>query len=157
MLVGVVCIAAVAALGAAGFVLLRPSRSTESSPQPLRPAQPAQATRVADVAPPPPAPAVQPAARRPKSADDFKVDEIKLDKTQGSSLVYAVGTLTNDSEYQRFGVRIRLDLLNGDGGSVGSAQDYKEILEPHKTWQFRALVIGSKPVSARLGSVTEEP
>jgi hypothetical protein len=81
---------------------------------------------------------------------------VKLDKTKGSSLVYAVGAITNDSEYQRFGVRVKVDILNRNGGNAGSAQDYKDVIEPHKIWQFRALVIGGKAASAKVDGVTEE-
>jgi hypothetical protein len=103
--------------------------------------------------------AVQPVTNsppRPKSLDDLKVGPIELEKTKGSSLVYAVGTLKNDSEYERYGVRVNLDLLNSKGDKIGTATDYAESLTPHQEWQFRALVIAPKTVSARFATLKED-
>ncbi|MDB6017913.1 MAG: hypothetical protein JWR19_2402 [Pedosphaera sp.] len=96
------------------------------------------------------------AVKLPKDLSDLKVGDIQLEKTKGSSLVYAVGTLKNESEYQRFGIRIKLDLLNGEGVKLGTAQDYMEVLEPHGSWRFRAMVTDSKAVSAKLDTLKEE-
>jgi DNA-directed RNA polymerase subunit RPC12/RpoP len=101
---------------------------------------------------PPPVPAV----KAPKSLSDLKVGTIQFEKTKGSSLVYAVGTLRNESDYQRFGVTLELDLLNKDGKKVGTAKDYKDVLEPRKDWQFHALVVVPKAVSATVSSIRED-
>jgi hypothetical protein len=101
-------------------------------------------------------PLAAPTAKAPKSPSDFKVGEIKLENTKGSTLVYAVGVLTNDSDYQRFGVHVELDLLNGQDAKIGSAQDYQGVIEPRKTWSFRALVVDSKAVSTKLAAVKED-
>ncbi|HZV34631.1 MAG TPA: FxLYD domain-containing protein, partial [Verrucomicrobiae bacterium] len=93
---------------------------------------------------------------RPKSPDDLKVSAIELEKTKGSSLVYAVGTLTNDSDYDRYGIRVEVDLFNGKGKNIGTAKDYKDYLAPHQDWQFRALIPEPKAVKAQLASVKED-
>ena len=98
----------------------------------------------------------QPVVKRKKSASDLKVGEVKLEKTKGSSLVYAVGTVKNDSDYQRFGVRIELDLFNQKGTKIGTTQDYIAILEPRREWQFRALIPDSKTVTAKVATLKEE-
>jgi hypothetical protein len=156
-----------AAAGGLLFLTHRHSAVTEAAApapaalQPAKPVQqvnPAQAPPAPPLAPAPSAPAPQsPSAKAGKSPQDFKIGPVKLDKTAGSSLVYVEGVLTNDSDFQRFGVRIKFDLLNAGGKGAGTAQDYKDVIEPHKTWQFRALVIGAKAASAKVESVTEEP
>jgi len=98
----------------------------------------------------------QVAAKPAKSLEDLKVGEIQLEKTKGTGLVYAVGKLKNDSDYQRFGVKIELDLFNQKGAKVGTAQDQISILEPRQEWPFHALITDSKAVSAKLASVKEE-
>jgi hypothetical protein len=53
-------------------------------------------------------------------------------------LVYAVGTVKNDTARQRFGVKIELDLIDAQDNKIGSASDYIEVLEPGKEWQFNS-------------------
>jgi len=95
-------------------------------------------------------------AKAKKSASDLKVSEVQLEKTKGSSLVYAVGTVKNESDYQRFGVRIELDLFNQNGAKLGTSKDYIAILEPRREWQFRALIPDPKAVSAKVATLKEE-
>ena len=79
-----------------------------------------------------------------------------MQKTKGRSPVSAVGTKKNDSEIQRFGVKLTLKLLDQNGKKVGTAQDYIGVLEPHHDWQFRALITDPKAVTAVLDSIREE-
>ncbi|MDB6066222.1 MAG: hypothetical protein JWR26_2430 [Pedosphaera sp.] len=121
----------------------------------------AQAVKVAD-APLPRSkqtndPVVAQAVEKPKkSADDLKVGAVALEKTKGSSLVYAVGKVKNDSDFQRFGVRIELDLMDKTGAKIGTAKDYIGILEPRHDWEFRALIPVSKAAEAKVASIREE-
>lgn len=111
--------------------------------------------------PVPPVPVSAPATV-PAAADDpaakagFKVTPINLEKTAGSSLVYAVGTVANPAARQRFGVKVEIDLLDGTGEKLGVATDYQQVLEPKGKWQFKALVVDSKAVSARLATIKED-
>lgn len=99
----------------------------------------------------------QTGAKKPKSPSDLTVGDIQLQKTKGSSLVYAIGTLKNNSDYQRFGVRLELELYDASGNKLSTkAQDYANVIEPHHDWQFRALVVDSKATSAKVGSVKED-
>jgi hypothetical protein len=91
-----------------------------------------------------------------KSPDDLKIGDIELEKTKGSSLVYAIGAVTNDSEYDRYGVRVELDLLNNKDVKIGTAKDYKDYLGPHQNWQFHALIPEPKTVKAKLASIKED-
>jgi hypothetical protein len=86
----------------------------------------------------------------------FQISTITLEKTPGSSLVYAVGTVRNQAAKQRFGVKLELDLLDSAGAKVGSAKDYQQVLEPNGQWQFRALVTDSKAASAKLAAIKED-
>src|SRR5262245_55964147 len=91
-----------------------------------------------------------------KSVDDLKVGPIKLEKAKGSSLVYAVGVMRNASNLQRFGVTIELELTDAGGRKVGTAKDYRNVIEPRQEWRFRALVLDSKAVSASVAQIREE-
>ena len=91
-----------------------------------------------------------------KSIDDLKVGPIALEKTKGSSLVYAVGVLRNDSSHQRFGVNIELELTDARGNKAGTAKDYRAVLDPRQEWRFRALVLDAKAVSAKVATIREE-
>jgi hypothetical protein len=99
---------------------------------------------------------VEAVPKPPKALSDLKVGEIQLQKTKDSSLVYAVGTLKNESDSQRFGVKIELDLLDARDLKVGTAQDYLQVLEPRREWQFHALIITPKAVKAVVASIKEE-
>jgi hypothetical protein len=89
--------------------------------------------------------------------DEFSVSKISLEKAPGTSLVYAVGTVKNNANKQRFGVKLELDLLDGGGQKVGAAKVYKAVLEPGAEWRFKALVVEPKGVvSAKVASLKEE-
>jgi hypothetical protein len=86
----------------------------------------------------------------------FQVSTINFEKTQGSSLIYAVGTLNNMTARQRFGVKVELDLLDASGQKIGTATDYHQVMEPNSQWQFKALVVASKAALAKLAAVKED-
>jgi len=88
--------------------------------------------------------------------NDFAIMPFKLEKTSGSSLVYVTGTIRNDSERQRFGVKVEFSLFDTNDNDIGTATDYEQLIEPHGAWQFKALVIESKAVSAKFNSIAEE-
>ena len=88
--------------------------------------------------------------------NDFTVSEITLDRTAGSSLIYGVGTLRNSANRQRFGVKVQLALFDASGQKVGTATDYRQVLEPNAEWRFKALVVDSKAVSAKLEEIKED-
>jgi hypothetical protein len=86
----------------------------------------------------------------------FTVSPITLEKTAGSSLVYAVGTVKNSTDRQRFGVRIEFELLDAEGKKLGTAKDYQQVMEAGSEWHCKALVVESKAASARLAGIKEE-
>lgn len=87
---------------------------------------------------------------------EFQIGPISLKKAENGGLVHAVGTVKNDTDRQRFGVKITLDLLNAEGAKIGSASDYLAILEPHQDWQFKALLTEPKAVAAKLTNIEEQ-
>lgn len=93
---------------------------------------------------------------QPVDQNDLAASDITLQKAAGTSLIYAVGTVKNSSKRQRFGVKVEVALLDAAGQKVGTATDYRQVLEPAAQWQFKALVVDSKAVSARLESIKED-
>jgi len=88
--------------------------------------------------------------------NDFAVSAIRLEKTPGSSLVYATGKIRNLGDRRRFGVRVELNLFDKNARPIGLAKDYQPLLEPGAEWHFKAMVMESKVVSARLNSIHED-
>lgn len=91
-----------------------------------------------------------------KNINGFSVSPVTIDKTAGSSLAYATGTLKNDTDRQRFGVSVELEVLDATGAKVGVAKDSAQILEPGGEWKFRALLVQKKAASARVSDVKEQ-
>ena len=104
----------------------KPADTANKSPAPEKPAVPAQ------------------------TIDDFSVSKITLEKMQGSSLVYAVGTAKNTVDRQRFGVRIELNLLDEQDKNIGVVSDYVSVVEPHKDWQFKALLMPTQTAATKV-------
>jgi hypothetical protein len=90
------------------------------------------------------------------ASEGFQVSPVTLEKASGSSLVYAVGTVRNNSGKTRFGVTVELALFNEAGKKVGTASDYLQMIEADKEWRFRALVLEGTAVSARLAAIKED-
>jgi hypothetical protein len=88
--------------------------------------------------------------------NDFKISAISLKKRDSGGLVYAVGTVKNNTARQRFGVKIELDLLDDQNDKIGSASDYIAVLEPQGEWQFKALLTEPKVIKAKLSNIEEQ-
>jgi rRNA maturation protein Nop10 len=85
----------------------------------------------------------------------LEVSAISLEKGQGASENYAVGTVVNKSNRQRSGVTVELDLLDAVGQQVGIARSYRPALAPGAKWQFKVPVGEAKAASAKLASIKE--
>lgn len=107
-------------------------------------------------------PASRPAAPapKPKSEPDLwnglKPGAVTIEKPSKGRLIYAVGTIRNDSDKQRYGVKVTLDVLDSNGEKIGSALDQTQFIDAHKEWNFRALVTSSKAKTAKVTSITED-
>jgi hypothetical protein len=88
--------------------------------------------------------------------DGLTVSRVSLEQTPGTSLVYAVGSLRNDSARQRFGLKIELQVDGADGQKLGTATDYRPVLDPGAQWQFKALVVVPAAKSAKITSIRED-
>ncbi len=88
--------------------------------------------------------------------NDFAVSAVKIEKASGGSLVYATGTVRNETDKQRFGVTVEIELLSSAGKKIGTAKDYQATIEPHAQWMFRALLVAKDVASARVTAVTEQ-
>jgi len=86
----------------------------------------------------------------------FSISSVAIDKTSGSSLTYASGSLKNETDKQRFGVTVELDLLDKRGAKIGTAKDYAAIIEPKAEWRFRALLVQKDVAAARVANVREQ-
>ena len=102
---------------------------------------------------PPASPVMAPGEER---TNDFAISAVRLEKTPGSSLVYVTGKVGNLSGRQRFGVKVEFGLFDTNDNPVGKATDYQPVLEPHGDWRFKAMVMETKAVSARLNLIQED-
>lgn len=87
----------------------------------------------------------------------LRVSAVMLEKTSGSSQVYAVGLLRNDSNRQRRGVKVELDLFDASGRKVGAATDTMPVIEPQAEWRFKVRVVEANATAAQLKTIREEP
>ena len=91
----------------------------------------------------------------PFARNGFRVSPVTLGKGQGSSIVYAVGSIVNTMNRQRFGVKVELELIDAAGVKVGVASDYQKVMEAGAEWNYRAMVVEKKAVSVKVIGVNE--
>ena len=96
-------------------------------------------------------------ATDPLAQAGWRVSAIRLERTSGSTIVHAVGKLTNETDRRRFGVRIKFDLFNAVDQKIGGANDYQPAIEAHGQWQFSALVVDAQSVTAKVAAIEESP
>lgn len=142
----------------------RPASSEGEKSVPLPSAPVPAAKQAPPSAPPAASPPANPVPamttpKGPKLLDDLKVTQVALEQpkgAKGSRLVYVTGLLKNDSDHQRFGVRVELELLDAATNKVGTATDYRQMLDPRASWQFRAIVTDRRATAAKLVGVKED-
>lgn len=91
-----------------------------------------------------------------KSIDDLKPGAVTLQKAKSGSLVYAIGTVKNDSPHQRFGVKVEIELSDAKGRLAGKTSDYTQVIEPRQQWRFRALVLDAKAANGKVVGIQED-
>ena len=93
----------------------------------------------------------------PFAQNGFRVSPVSFDTGLGrsSSMVFVVGSIVNTTSRQRFGVRVVLDLFDVAGVKVGVATDYQKVMEVGAEWNYRAMVVEKKAVSAKVIGVNE--
>jgi hypothetical protein len=142
-------VALVIALGVGIFAASRNVRSTQpGKTSPQAEAQKTEQTKKAN----------DKTLNKPPQTRDWsglQSGEIIVEKSGSGRLVYAVGTIHNKSNRQRFGVKVELDLYDDQNARIGSATDYAQVIEPGKDWKFKALVTEPKAVRAKMAAITE--
>jgi hypothetical protein len=101
-------------------------------------------------------PADTAATEDPQAQNGFVVSAVALEKAPGTSLVYAVGTVKNTADHKRFGVKVELDLFDANEQKVGTAKDYQPVMETNSIWHFKALVVDTKAMSAKVAVIKED-
>ncbi|MGZ5567891.1 MAG: FxLYD domain-containing protein, partial [Limisphaerales bacterium] len=134
-----VCVLVVVGTAAAVFVARRP-QTTQTPPK-------------VEVVKEAPAPNGEP---EPDLWSGLKPGPVAIEKTPKSRLTYAVGTIRNDTDRQRFGVKVQLDVLDANGGKLGTTTDYTQFIDAHKDWTFKAQVAEAKGTSVKIVSITEK-
>jgi hypothetical protein len=102
-------------------------------------------------------PVVSRSGRPTLSLDGFSVSEVKIENAAGSTLIYAVGRIKNETDKARFGVTVELGLFDAENRRLGGARDYKDTIEALGEWTFRALLTQKSVASARISAVREQP
>lgn len=153
---------ALGAIGYVGYVKLIGEKvdsvAAPSAPRSPKPKRNSAATVTNSQAPPvaesTPKPVVTKAL---KSPGDLQSGDVILEKSKGgSSLVYAVATIVNNSDHQRFGVKVEVDIFDPKDKKIGKATDYIQLIEPRNKWRFHALVLEETAASAKIASIKEE-
>jgi DNA-directed RNA polymerase subunit RPC12/RpoP len=132
-------------LGIGGVLYLRKLRSKTP---------PAVATIVKTVETNAPPPAEPPFVET--EIQQFRVGKITLEQAEFGGISYAIGTVKNASDRQRFGVKIMLDELDQADHTVGSTSDYIAVMEPAKEWRFKAMLTDPRAVKVRLTGIREQ-
>ena len=91
-----------------------------------------------------------------QSLNNFSVSSVTIEKAAGSSITYATGALKNETDRQRFGVNVELEVFDRAGVKLGTAKDAAQIIEPRAEWKFRALIVPKNAASARVVGVKEQ-
>jgi hypothetical protein len=86
----------------------------------------------------------------------LKPSGVSIESSPKSRLVYAVGTIKNNTDKQRFGVKVTLDILDKQGEKLGTTTDYTQFIDAHKDWSFKALVAYPKAKTAKVTAISEE-
>ena len=94
-----------------------------------------------------------------KSVADLRVGEVRLMRAKGARGVVqfrALGSLTNTSSVQRFGVRLELGLLNAQGAQIDTTSEYCASIGPREVWNFNAPVPNPLAASAKVLKIAED-
>ena len=138
------------ALAVGAFIFwIRLQQPSSSQPPATSTVKPAISTNVS------PPVVTTPPAPPPDPWNGIKEGAITIERSGDSKLIYAVGILRNESDHQRYGVKVTLDLLNAKKETIGLATDYTQWIDVGKEWKFKALVTEPEAVSARVVAVTE--
>ena len=100
--------------------------------------------------------ATNPVPINPFAAQKFSASDVTLEKSPGSSLVRAVGSIKNLSTQRRFAVHVQIELKDDAGKLLDPAKDYTATIEPGAVWSFKAMVNTKGATTARVTAIKEE-
>ena len=86
----------------------------------------------------------------------FSCAAVVIEKAASSTLTYATGSLKNETDRQRFGVTVEIDLFDPSGAKLGTTKDYITVIEPRAEWKFRASIAPKNVVAARVVGAKEQ-
>jgi predicted RNA-binding Zn-ribbon protein involved in translation (DUF1610 family) len=89
-----------------------------------------------------------------KGGPDLTIYPHTMRKEQGVNLTYVVGNIANNSDNRYVGLKVEFELLGTNDVSVGSTSDYLPVLEPHRTWTYKAMVIDPDAIKATMTNWT---
>jgi predicted RNA-binding Zn-ribbon protein involved in translation (DUF1610 family) len=97
-----------------------------------------------------------PIGRRGATGPDLAVSPHTLKKETGANLIYVVGAVVNNSDNRYLALKIEFELLSSNGTVLGTTSDYLPILEPHKTWAYKAMVVDPDAINAKFLNFSAE-
>jgi hypothetical protein len=86
----------------------------------------------------------------------FQVTAITLEQATNGPAIYAVGSIRNETNRRRLGIKLELELLDAAGNRVGTVTDFHPGLEPRAEWRFKSLVTFPRSASARFVSIKSD-
>jgi predicted RNA-binding Zn-ribbon protein involved in translation (DUF1610 family) len=85
-----------------------------------------------------------------KAGPDLTIYPHSLRKEPGGNLTYVVGNIANHSENRYLSLKVEFELQGTNGVALGTTSDFLPVLEPGKTWNFKAMVIDPDATSAKM-------
>jgi len=90
-----------------------------------------------------------------RSTRGFLTSMVSFERATTNNPGAVSGTVQNQYAHSRHGVRVEIELLNSRGQPLWSTTAFTPIMEPEKTWSFRAGVIDPNVATARVVRVRE--
>jgi hypothetical protein len=84
-----------------------------------------------------------------------EVLKFSMEKAADNNLTFVKGIVTNHAPVQLFSVKVEFQLADRNGGVLATtAVDQQQILEAHKVWNFKALVLDPDAATVRTNFIT---
>ena len=99
----------------------------------------------------------QPAVKLPKSMNDLKPGQFRLEPRRGNGPAFVTGQVQNASDNVHLSVQVTLDLLDAQGGRISVINDTIRIFRPRSSWDVLVTVSDPKAAGVRFVSLKEEP
>jgi len=95
------------------------------------------------------------ALRPPEVRIQAEVLKFGIQNEADNNLRFVRGVVTNHAPVQLFDVKLEFTLVDRNNGTLSTiAMDQIKVLEPRKTWNFKALVLDPDAVSVKTNQIT---